>query len=158
MFKKLFLISFLLFITIGIFYPPKKESVKLFDYCFSFEKILLRNTVGTRKNQSSNLNSISGNIAKFGVGKTRGELISRILHYYKNSKNSFLINLIPNNLLCLSGYWTEKLIPRTFESILYEKTEDKFNEFKNFEKDLDGYLNEINSEYEIIKNNLEGFF
>jgi hypothetical protein len=155
MFKKLFFIFFFLFISIGAVYPSRKENTKLLDYCFSFEKILLRNTIATRQNPSSNLNSISGNIAKLSVGKTRGELTNKLLNQYKNSKNNLFINLIPNNLLCLLGYWIENLDPGTFESILNEKGNKKFNEFK---KDVDDYFKNINSEYEIIKKNLEGFF
>ena len=123
MFKKLFLTSLFIFISTFTIYPIKRENLKLYDYCFSFEKILLRNTISKRKNYSSNTNSISGKITKFGVNKTRGEIIKKVLDQYKNSKNNFLFNLIPNDLICLSGYWIEKLNPGTFESILYEKSE-----------------------------------
>ena len=158
MFKKLFLTSLLIFISTITIYPIKRENLKLYDYCFSFEKILLRNTISKRENYSSNLNSISGKITKFGVNKTRGEIIKKVLDQYKNSKNNFLFNLIPNDLICLSGYWIEKLNPGTFESILYEKSEKKLYELKKFKKDVDHSINKINSEYEIIKRNFEGFF
>ena len=118
----------------------------------------MRNTISKRKNYSSNTNSISGKITKFGVNKTRGEIIKKVLDQYKNSKNNFLFNLIPNDLICLSGYWIEKLNPGTFESILYEKSEKKLYELKKFKKDVDHSINKINSEYEIIKRNFEGFF
>ena len=118
MFKKLFLTSLFIFISTITIYPIKRENLKLYDYCFSFEKILLRNTISKRENYSSNLNSISGKITKFGVNKTRGEIIKKVLDQYKNSKNNFLFNLIPNEIFCLSGYWIENLNPGTFESIL----------------------------------------
>ena len=86
MFKKLFLTSFFIFISTITIYPIKKENLKSFDYCFSFEKILLRNTISKRKNASINFNSISGKITKFGVNKTRGEIIKTVLEQYKNSK------------------------------------------------------------------------
>ena len=158
MFKKLFLTSFFIFISTITIYPIKKENLKSIDYCFSFEKILLRNTISKRKNASINFNSISGKITKFGVNKTRGEIIKTVLEQYKNSKNNFLFNLIPNEIFCLSGYWIENLNPGTFESILYEKSDEKFNEFKKLKKDVDRSINKINSEYEIIKKNFEDFF
>ena len=158
MFKKLFLTSFFIFIFTITIYPIKRENLKLYDYCFSFEKILLRNTISKRKTSSSNFDSISGKITKFGVNKTRGEIIKKALDQYKNSKKNFLLNLIPNDLLCLSAYWIERLYPGTFESILYEKSDEKFNEFKKLKKDVDHSINKINSEYEIIKKNFEDFF
>ena len=118
----------------------------------------MRNTISKRKNASINFNSISGKITKFGVNKTRGEIIKTVLEQYKNSKNNFLFNLIPNEIFCLSGYWIENLNPGTFESILYEKSNKKLNEFKKLKKDIDRSINEINSEYEIIKKDFEGFF
>ena len=118
----------------------------------------MRNTISKRKTSSSNFDSISGKITKFGVNKTRGEIIKKALDQYKNSKKNFLLNLIPNDLLCLSAYWIERLYPGTFESILYEKSDEKFNEFKKLKKDVDRSINKINSEYEIIKKNFDDFF
>ena len=83
MFKNLILSSFLLFALIGIIYPSKKENTKLFDYCYSLEKILSRNSIQKRKNLSLKVKSISKDIAKVGVSKTRGVLINKMIDQYK---------------------------------------------------------------------------
>ena len=51
MFNKLILTSFLLFSSLITIYPSKKENTNFFDYCYSLEKIISRNTV--EKNKSS---------------------------------------------------------------------------------------------------------
>ena len=96
MFKKLLFTSFLLLSLIGIIYPSKKENTKLFDYCYSLEKILSRNSIQERKNLPQKVKSISKDISKFGVNKTRGGLINKIIDQYKNSKDSLIIKLTPN--------------------------------------------------------------
>ena len=118
MFKNLILSSFLLITLISIFYPMKKENTKLFNYCYSLEKILSRNSIQKRKNISLKVKSISKDIAKFGVSQTRGVLINKMIYQYKTTKDLQIIKLIPNNLYCFSGYWIEKVKPGTFESIL----------------------------------------
>ena len=158
MFKKLFLSSFLLFILIGIIYPTKKENTKLFDYCYSLEKILSTNSIQKRKNVSLKVKSISKDIAKFGVSKTRGGFINKIIDQYKTSKDSDRIKLIPNKLYCFSGYWIEKVNPGTFESIFYSKSKEAIDEFKDLKDEVDGVLNEINSEYEFIKKEFKSLF
>ena len=45
MFKKLLLAFFLLFSSFVAIYPSKKENTYLFNYCYSFEKILSRNAL-----------------------------------------------------------------------------------------------------------------
>ena len=158
MFKNLFLSFFLLFILICIIYPTKKENTKLLDYCYSLEKIISRNSIQKRKNVSLEVESISNDIAKFGVSKTRGGLINKIINQYKTSKDSLMIKLIPNNLYCLSGYWIEKVNPGTFESIFYSKSKKAIYEFKELKDEVDGVLNEINSEYKSIKKEFKSFF
>ena len=158
MFKKLFLSSFLLFILIVIVYPTKKENTKRFDYCFSLEKILSRNSIQKRKNASLKVKSISTDIAKFGVSKTRGGFINKMIDQYKTSNDSQLIKLIPNKLYCFSGYWIEKINPGTFESIFYSKSKKAINEFKDLKDEVDGVLNEINSEYKFIKKEFKSLF
>ena len=161
MFKNLILSSFLLFTLIGIIYPTKKENTKLFNYCYSLEKILSRNSIQKRKNLSLKVKSISKDIAKVGVSKTEGVLINKMIDQYKISKDSRMIKLIPNKLYCFSGYWIEKINPGTFESIFYSKSKKVINEFKDL-KDLkdevDGLLNEINSEYKFIKKEFKRLF
>ena len=158
MFKKLFLSSFLLFILIGIIYPTKKENTKRFDYCYSLEKILSRNSIQKRKNVSLKVKSISNDIVKFGVSKTRGGFINKMINQYKTSKDFHIIKLIPNKLFCFSGYWIEKVNPGTFESIFYSKSKKAINEFKDLKDEVDEVINEINSEYKFIKNEFKKFF
>jgi len=158
MFKKLFLSSFLLFILIVIVYPTKKENTKRFDYCFSLEKILSRNSIQKRKNASLKVKSISKDILKFGVSKTKGGFINNMIDQYKTSKDSYMIKLIPNKLYCFSGYWIEKVNPGTFESIFYSKSKKAINEFKDLKDEVDGVLNEINSEYKFIKKEFKSLF
>ncbi len=158
MFKKLFLSSFLLFILIGIIYPTKKENTKRFDYCYSLEKILSRNSIQKRKNASLKVKSISKDILKFGVSNTRGALINKMIDQYKTTKDSHIIKLIPNKLYCFSGYWIEKVNPGTFESIFYSKSKKAINEFIDLKDEVDGVLNEINSEYKFIKKEFKSLF
>lgn len=54
MFKKLLLTFFLLFSSFIIIYPSKKETTNLLDYCYSFEKILARNSL-EKNNKESNM-------------------------------------------------------------------------------------------------------
>ena len=158
MLKNLLLSFFLLFTLIAIIYPTKKENTKLFDYCYSLEKILSRNSIQKRKNVSLKVKSISTDIAKFGVSKTRGGFINKIIDQYKTSKDSQMIKLIPNKLYCFSGYWIEKVNPGTFESIFYSKSKKAINEFKDLKEEVNGVLNEINSEYKFIKKELKSLF
>ena len=158
MFKNLILSSFLLFTLIGIIYPTKKENTKLFNYCYSLEKILSRNSIQKRKNVSLKVKSISKDIAKFGISKTRGRLINKMIDQYKTSKDSRMIKLIPNNLYCFSGYWIEKLKPGTFESILYSKSKQEIDKFIDLKDEVDEVINEINSEYKFIKKEFKSLF
>ena len=158
MFKNLLLSSLLLFTLIGIIYPTKKENTRSFDYCYSLEKILSRNSIKKRKNISLKVKSISKDIAKFGVSKTRGRLINKMIDQYKISKDSRIIKLIPNKLYCFSGYWIEKVKPGTFESIFYSKSKKAIYEFKDLKDEVDSVLNEINSEYKSIEKEFKSLF
>ena len=158
MFKKLFLISFFLLNLVCIIYPSKKENNKLFDYCYSLEKILSRNLIEGRKDASYKVKSVSKDIAKFGISKTRGALVNKMIEQYKSSKNSQIIKLFPNNSYCYAGYWIENIIPGTFESIFYEKSKKSIDEFKSFKNEVDGFLNDFNSEYKVIKKEINNLF
>ncbi len=158
MFKNLLLSFFIISILISIFYPTNKENTKLFDYCYSLEKILSRNSIQKRKNVSPKVKSISKDIAKFGVSKTKGVLINKIIDQYKSSKNSQIIKFVPNNLYCFAGYWIEKVNPGTFESIFYAKSKKGINEFLDLKDQLDGILNDFTSEYKIIKKEFNSLF
>ena len=153
--NKLVLTFFLLFSLTFVIYPTKKENTKLFDYCYSLEKILSKNSIQKRKNVSLNIKSIAKDIVKYGVSKTKGSLINKMIDQYKTSKNSQIIKLIPNKIYCYAGYWIEKANPGVFESIFYEKSKKEINEFKD---ELDGILNDINSEYKVIKKEFNSLF
>ena len=158
MFKNLLLTSFLLLILTSIIYPSKKENTKLFDYCYSLEKILSRNSIQNRRNASHKALSISKDILKFGVEKTKGRLIKKIIDQYKISKNSQLIKLIPNRVYCYAGYWIENSNPGTFETIFFKQSKKVINEYKYLKDELDGILNDINSEYKVIKKEINNLF
>ena len=158
MFKKLFFISSFMVLMIGFFYPLKKENTKIFEYCYSLEKILSRNSIQKRGNLLGRFKSISREISGYGVNKTRGSLINKMINQYKTSKNSIILNLIPNKLYCLSGYWVEKVMPGTFESVIYDKGKKKIKEFREFKEEVDGLINNFNSEYKNIRKEFNSIF
>ena len=158
MFKKLFFTSFLLISMFGVLYPSKKENTRLFDYCYSLEKILSKNSIQKRKNISEKVKSFSRDISRFGVNKTRGSLINEMINQYKNSKDSFILNIIPNKIYCLSGYWVELVIPGTFESVIYDKSKKTIEEFRELKEEVDGLINNFNSEYQNIRQELDSIF
>ena len=158
MFKNLFLTSFFILNLICIIYPSKKENTKLLDYCYSLEKILSRNAIEGRKDASYKVKSISKDIVKFGISKTRGALVNKIIEQYKSSNNSKIIKLFPNRFYCYAGYWIEYINPGTFETIFYEKSKESIDEFKSLKDEVDGFLNDFNSEYKVIKKELNNLF
>ena len=158
MLKNLFFTSFLLLNLIGIIYPSKKQDTKLFDYCYSLEKILFSNSMQKRGDSSHKVMAISKDILKFGVSKTRGDLINKVIDNYKTSRNSQILKLVPNRVYCYVGYWIESANPGTFESIFLEKSKEAINEFKGLKDEVDGILNEINSEYKVIKKEFNSLF
>ena len=158
MFKKLFLTSFLLISMIGVYYPSKKENTRIFDYCYSLEKILSRNSIKKRKNISEKVKSLAKDISKFGVNKTRGSLMNKMINQYKTSKNSLILNIIPNKIYCFSGYWVEKVMPGKFESVIYNKGKKKINELREFKEEVDGLMNNFNSEYKNIRKEFNSIF
>jgi len=146
MFKKFLLTSFLLLSSLITIYPSKKENTNFLDYCFSLEKIISRNTVEKNKNLSKNFRPLAKDIALFGTKKTKGNFANKIIDQYKNSKNLFIINIVPNQIYCLAGYWIEEVSPGKFESIFYKKTKQKINEYKNTKKQVDEIIKGINLE------------
>ena len=158
MYKKLVLTSFLLISMIGFYYPSKKENTKVFDYCYSLEKILSRNSIKKRKNLSEKIKSLSRDISRFGVNKTRGSLMNKMINQYKTSKNSLILNIIPNKIYCFSGYWVETVIPGKFESVIYIKGKKKINQFREFKEEVDGLMNNFNSEYKNIRREFNSIF
>jgi len=158
MFSILILTSFLLFSSLITIYPSKKENTNFFDYCYSLEKIISRNTLEKSNNLSKNFKSLAKDITLFGTNKTKGNFANKIIDQYKNSKKLFVITFVPNQIYCLAGYWIEEVSPGKFESIFYEKTKQKINEYKNTKKEVDKFINEINLEYKSIKKKLMIFF
>jgi len=156
--KKFLLTSFLILSSLITIYPSKKENTNFFDYCYSLEKIISRNAVEKNKSLSKNLKPLAKDIALFGTKNTKGTLANKIIDQYKNSKKLFIINFIPNKIYCLAGYWIEEISPGKFESIFYQKTKQKINEYKNTKKELDEFLNEIKLEYKSIKKEINKFF
>ena len=158
MFKKFFFTSFLLISMIGVYYPSQEENTRIFDYCYSLEKILSRNSIQKRKNISEKIKSLSRDISTYGVNKTRGSFINKMINQYKTSKNNHILNIIPNKIYCFSGYWVEKVMPGKFESIIYNKGQKKINELREFKKEVDGLMNNFNSEYKNIRKEFNSIF
>ena len=144
MLKNLTLTFFLFFCSLIVFYPSKKENTHLLDYCYSLEKILSRNSLEKSKNFSTKYNSFAKDITLFGANKSKGALVNKIIDQYKNSKKLYFMNLVPNQFFCLAGYWIEDMNPGIFQSIFYEKSKQKINQYKNIKKEVDEYIKEIN--------------
>ena len=158
MLKKLIFSSFMSLSFFVFAYPTKKENTKPFNYCHSFEKILLRNSIELRQKIPYELNSISNNFSQVGVVYTKGKLINKIINQYKISRKSIFINIWPNNFYCIVGYWIEIVKPGTIESIFYEKIEKTVNKIDYFKKEIDLFLKEINSEYRNMKKEFKTIF
>ena len=158
MFKKFLLTSFFLFGFLIAIYPTKKENTNFLDYCYSLEKNISRNTLEKTKNLSKNFKSLAKDITLFGINKTKGNFANKMIDQYKNSKNLFIINFVPNQIYCLAGYWIEELSPGKFESIFYKKSKQKINEYKNIKKELDEFIQGINLKYKSIKKEINEYF
>ena len=158
MFKKLLLTSFLLFSSLITIYPSKKENTNFFDYCYSLEKIISRNSLEKSKNLSKSLRPLAKDIIIFGINKTKGNFANKIIDQYKNNKKIFILTFVPNQIYCLAGYWIEVAIPGKFESIFYIKSKQKINEYKNIKNEVDKFIEDINFEYKSIKKEINDFF
>ncbi len=157
MFKNLLLTFFLIFSSLIATYPSKKENTNLIDYCYSLEKILSRNSLEKNKNISQKYKNFVKDITLFGANKTKGALVNKIINQYKDSKKSYILNFVPNQFLCLAGYWIEEVNPGTFQSIFYEKSKQRINQYKNTKKEVDKFIKDINSEYKSIKKEINEF-
>ena len=158
MFKNLTLSFFLFIISFITIYPSKKENTILIDYCYSLEKLLSRNSLEKSKNVSKKYKNFAKDIMFFSTNKTKGSLVNKIIDQYKNSKNSLIINILPNKYYCLAGYWIEEVNPGTFQAIFYEKSKQKINQYKNIRKEVDEFIKDINSEYESIQKEINDYF
>jgi hypothetical protein len=156
--KKFLLTSFLILSSLITIYPSKKENTNSFDYCYSLEKLISRNSVEKSKNLSKNFKPLAKDITLFGTNKTKGSLANKIIDQYKNSKKLFILTFVPNQIYCLAGYWIETATPGTFQSIIYEKSKQKINQYKNTKKEVDAFIKEINLEYKSIKKEISDLF
>jgi len=158
MFKNLLLTFFLFFSSLITIYPSKKENTNLIDYCYSLEKILSRNSVEKSKNVSKKYKTFAKDITLFSTKKTKGALVNKMINQYKTSKKSFIITFVPNKFYCLAGYWIEEVNPGTFQSIFYEKSKQRINQYKDMKKEVDDFIKDINSEYKSIKKDINDLF
>ena len=158
MLKKFLLTSFLLFISFITTYPSKKENTNFFDYCYALEKIISRNSIEKSKNLSKNSKPFLQDISSFGTNKTQGTFVNKIIDQYKTAQKSNIITFVPNQVYCLAGYWIETAKPGTFQSIIYEKSKQKINQYKNTKKELDEFIKDINLEFKSIKKEINDFF
>ena len=158
MLKKLLFSFFILFSSLITIYPSKKENTNLIDYCYSFEKLLSRNSLEKNKNISQKYKNYAKDITLFGINKTKGAVVNKMIDQYKISNKLIIIGIVPNQFYCLAGYWIEKINPGTFQSIFYEKSKQKINQFKDTKKEIDEYIKDINSEYKSIKKEINNFF
>ena len=151
MIKNLLLTFLLLFSSFITIYPSKKENTNLIDYCYSLEKILSRNSLEKSKNASENYKTFAKDITVFGTNKTKGALVNKIIDKYKTSKKLYIISVVPNKFYCLAGYWIESVKPGIFQSIIYEKSKQKINQYNDLKKGVDEFIKDINFEYRSIK-------
>ena len=186
MFKNLLFTFFLLFSAFITIYPSKKENTNLFNYCYSLEKIISRNSVEKNKNLSNNLQTFAKDITLYGTNNTKGDLAKKIIDQYKTSKKIFILSNLPSQYYCFAGYWTEMIKPGIFISIFYDKSKQKINEYKvikkevdkfmkeskdikkevdkfmkdnkDIKKEVDKFMKDINSEYQSIKKEIYEFF
>ena len=158
MFKKLLLTFLILFSSFITIYPSKKENTNLIDYCYSLEKILSRNSLENIKGAPKNYKTFAKDFILFGTNKTKGSLVNKAINQYKTSKKSYILNLIPNQFYCLAGYWIEVVNPGTFQSIFYEKSKQRINQYKNSKREIDQFIKDINAEYKYIKKEINDFF
>ena len=158
MFRKLLVTSSIILSLFSVIYPSKKEKTQLFSYCYSLEKILVRNSIEQRKNLSLKIKYVSKDFSKLGITKTRGAFINKMIDEYKNSKNNFLIKIVPNDFYCFAGYWIENAKPGIFEKIIFEKSKKRINELKDIKDGLDSLINNIDLEYKTLKKEFNSLF
>ena len=87
----------------------------------------------------------------FGSKKAKGALVNKAIDQYKSSKKLLVITLVPNKFYFLAGYWIEVVNPGVFKSIIYQKSKQKINQYKDVKKEVDEFIKDINLEYKFIK-------
>ena len=70
----------------------------------------------------------------------------------------FILNLVPNKFYCLAGYWIEEVNPGTIQSILYEKSKQRINQYEDIKKGVGELIEEFNSEYKSIQKEINNLF
>ena len=50
---------------------------------------------------------------------------------------------MPNEFYCFAGYWIELLKPGTLQSIIYEKSKNKINQYNNIKNEVDQFIKDI---------------
>ena len=151
MFNKLILPFSLIFSFLITIYPSKKESTNLFDYCYSLEKLIARNSLEKSKNLSNKVKNFAKDISSFTINNSKGVLVNEIIDQYKNSNKFFIINYLPNRFYCLTGYWIEEVNPGTFQSIFYAQSKKRIKKYIDMKEEADAFIKDINSEYKSIK-------
>ena len=151
MFNNLLLTFFLFFSSLITIYPSRKENTNLFDYCYSLEKLITRNSFEKTKNISENFKTFVKEITLFGNKKTKGALVNKIINQYKTSKKLVVFTIVPNQFYCFGGYWIEEINPGKFQSIFFEKSKEKVNQIKDIKKEADKFIKEIDSEYKSLE-------
>ena len=157
MFKNLLITFSLFFISFIIIYPSKKENTNLINYCHSLEKILSRNSLEKSNKVSEKYKTFAKDFTLFGINKSKGGLVNKIIDQYKNSKKSLIINFVPNHFYCLTAYWTEEINPGTFQTIFYENSKQRINQYEDIKKEVNEFIKDINFEYQSIQNEIDNF-
>ena len=116
-----------------------------------------------RENVSAEIRIISKALVSVGMDNSRGDLTKRVIDQYKSSDESVLFSFVPTRIYCLSGYWIEKFMPGTFESIVYESSKEKVNEFYDeygiiLKNDVNDLMNDFNQQYKTIKKEFNRLF
>ena len=91
MLRAFFLTFFILFSSFITIYPSKKENTIFFDYCYSLEKIISRNSIENSKNLSRKLKPFAKDITLLGTKKTRGVLASKIIDVCESRGDTFAV-------------------------------------------------------------------
>ena len=136
MFK--FLIPSIFVISVfALIYPGEKENTTLTDYCFSLEKIVVKNAFDSKKIIGRTTKMIANGISSFGVENSRGDFITNIIDTFKLEYEDSFINLIPTKIYCFGGYWIKKFQPNTFEFIFFEILEKVIEEsYEDLKSDI----------------------
>ena len=161
--KKLLIPSVFVISLFGFIYPTEKENTNLTDYCFSLEKIIIKNTFESKKNIDGTTKMIAKGLASFGMENSRGDLTTNIIDTFKSESDNSLLKFIPTKIYCLGGYWIEKFQPGTFESIFYEAIQqvvkETYSDLKeDIEDNVNNLINDLNKGYKSLQKEFNNIF